>query len=67
MKRLAVLFVLGVFACGCQSMRMRDEGADTRLDGPNLYTCPMHPEVRASTAGTCEICGMDLIPVIDQR
>src|SRR5262245_7755421 len=27
------------------------------------YTCPMHPEVRASRAGICPICGMGLEPV----
>jgi hypothetical protein len=48
-------------------MRMRDTDADTGLAGPNLYTCPMHPEVRASIAGECEICGMNLIPVIDSQ
>jgi hypothetical protein len=27
------------------------------------YTCPMHPEVRSSTPGTCPRCGMKLEPV----
>lgn len=27
-----------------------------------VYTCPMHPEVREPQAGQCPICGMDLIP-----
>jgi len=27
------------------------------------YTCAMHPSVRAQEAGTCPICGMDLVPV----
>ncbi|MEO6531177.1 MAG: heavy metal translocating P-type ATPase [Specibacter sp.] len=26
------------------------------------YTCPMHPEIRASGPGTCPICGMGLEP-----
>ncbi|MCI0574231.1 MAG: hypothetical protein L0Y66_26165 [Myxococcaceae bacterium] len=25
------------------------------------YTCPMHPEVRASFATTCPECGMELV------
>lgn len=25
-----------------------------------VYTCPMHPEVRQTTAGSCPICGMGL-------
>ena len=35
-------------------------------DGPDAvahYTCPMHPSVQASEAGSCPICGMDLVPV----
>lgn len=28
------------------------------------YTCPMHPQIRASAPGNCPICGMTLEPVI---
>ena len=28
-----------------------------------LYTCPMHPQIRATTPGACPICGMALEPV----
>ena len=27
------------------------------------YTCSMHPQVRQGEAGSCPICGMDLIPL----
>lgn len=27
------------------------------------FTCPMHPEVRASAPGTCPVCGMRLVAV----
>jgi hypothetical protein len=27
-----------------------------------IYTCPMHPEVREASAGTCPKCGMALLP-----
>ena len=27
-----------------------------------LYTCPMHPEVKASEASKCPRCGMKLVP-----
>src|SRR5713101_4915663 len=30
---------------------------------PTIYTCPMHPEVRSTSPGTCPICGMKLVPV----
>ncbi len=26
------------------------------------YTCPMHPQIIQNKAGTCPICGMDLVP-----
>ncbi|MDR6207906.1 copper-transporting P-type ATPase [Paraburkholderia graminis] len=28
-----------------------------------VYTCPMHPQIRASAPGNCPICGMTLEPV----
>jgi len=28
-----------------------------------VYTCPMHPEVRQNQPGNCPRCGMSLIPV----
>ena len=32
---------------------------------PQLYTCPMHPEVTKPQPGKCSKCGMDLIPVAE--
>src|SRR5882757_957315 len=29
-----------------------------------IYTCPMHPQIRASKPGNCPICGMALEPVM---
>jgi membrane fusion protein, copper/silver efflux system len=28
-----------------------------------IYTCPMHPQIRHKGPGTCPICGMDLVPL----
>src|SRR5467141_4296992 len=30
---------------------------------PTFYTCPMHPEIRSSSPGTCPICWMKLVPI----
>src|SRR5437762_2283136 len=30
---------------------------------PTSYACPMHPEVKSTSPGTCPICGMKLVPV----
>ena len=29
--------------------------------GAAMYTCPMHPQVKADQAGSCPICGMKLV------
>ena len=34
---------------------------------PDAFWCPMHLDVRAPTAGTCAICGMDLVPIPPPR
>jgi len=30
-------------------------------DTPDIFTCPMHPEVRQSAPGSCPKCGMTLV------
>lgn len=40
----------------------KDDG-QTASVASGEYTCPMHPEVRQSTAGSCPKCGMALEPV----
>jgi hypothetical protein len=32
-------------------------------DRPDAYWCPMHPDVRSPDAGTCQRCGMSLVPI----
>ena len=32
-------------------------------DLPDAFWCPMHPDVRSGTAGTCRLCAMDLVPI----
>jgi Cu+-exporting ATPase len=34
-----------------------------RVSENNIYTCPMHPQIRQAGAGFCPICGMALEPV----
>jgi len=31
------------------------------------YTCPMHPEVRQESPGTCPKCGMQLVPADEKH
>jgi uncharacterized membrane protein YraQ (UPF0718 family) len=35
--------------------------ATSSVDGRDVYTCPMHPEIERHEPGTCPICGMDLV------
>jgi Cu(I)/Ag(I) efflux system membrane fusion protein len=32
-------------------------------EGPSMWTCSMHPQIRQPNPGDCPICGMHLIPV----
>jgi hypothetical protein len=36
-------------------------------DAPDLFWCPMHPDVRAPVAGKCPVCAMDLVPIPPPR
>ena len=33
------------------------------LDAPDAFWCPMHPDIRSSTAGRCPLCAMELVPI----
>lgn len=65
----AVLFFLMMrFGCGSHVShgghgqhhgRHGERGAPS---GNDIYTCPMHPEVRQPSPGSCPKCGMTLEP-----
>ncbi len=40
---------------------------DTEMAEETTWTCSMHPQVRKSEPGDCPICGMDLIPVENEK
>ncbi|MGD9715186.1 MAG: efflux RND transporter periplasmic adaptor subunit, partial [Thermomicrobiales bacterium] len=37
-------------------------GAVIAEAGDQIYTCPMHPQIRQPSPGRCPICGMELVP-----
>ncbi|HVU25744.1 MAG TPA: efflux RND transporter periplasmic adaptor subunit [Opitutus sp.] len=39
----------------------------TALAAKQLYTCGMHPQIIRDQPGTCPICGMDLVPVRENK
>jgi Cu(I)/Ag(I) efflux system membrane fusion protein len=36
----------------------------TQISKETIWTCSMHPQIRMAEQGKCPICGMDLIPLI---
>tara|TARA_R110002096_G_scaffold434832_1_gene658033 strand:+ start:7526 stop:9409 length:1884 start_codon:yes stop_codon:yes gene_type:complete len=55
----ALLFSGGGESKGVSGAAAEHEGHDEA----ELWTCSMHPQIRATEPGDCPICGMDLIPV----
>lgn len=56
---LAVLAAAGLY--GYRSSRGDDQTPHAHASPEEVWTCPMHPEVRESGPGKCPICGMDLV------
>ncbi|MBT8467598.1 MAG: efflux RND transporter periplasmic adaptor subunit [Deltaproteobacteria bacterium] len=59
---MLVAFLLGGLFLGGESESSEGDPHADHKD-VELWTCSMHPQVRAPESGQCPICGMDLIPV----
>ncbi|KTD45524.1 copper efflux ATPase [Legionella rubrilucens] len=46
--------------CHQEQKTSQPHDAVPRTGGAVIYTCPMHPEIRQSSPGTCPVCGMAL-------
>src|SRR3954464_12349865 len=42
---------------------MNHSGATAAGGTAEVWTCPMHPQIRSDRPGTCPICNMDLVRV----
>lgn len=63
---LLVAFVLGGTLLGGPESPAPTTGhdhAEHAEEEAELWTCSMHPQIRATEPGSCPICGMNLIPV----
>jgi len=40
------------------------ESEEESMPAGTIYTCPMHPDIRADKPGSCPICGMALEPLV---
>lgn len=56
---MGILLALASFG---PAVRTQQPGGASTQD-QNVFWCPMHPDVRSSTAGKCAICGMDLVRI----
>jgi membrane fusion protein, copper/silver efflux system len=54
------LFSIAVLFSGCDSPK--DSHAHNEIE---TYTCPMHPQIIMNKPGTCPVCGMNLVKVIE--
>jgi Cu(I)/Ag(I) efflux system membrane fusion protein len=58
---LGVAMLTGVVSC-------RNNGAASKPDDVDYYTCTMHPSVRKQNPNDkCPICSMDLVPVMKRK
>ncbi len=68
MKKFAYVFLLIMVGVGIGLGLNRADPPETALEhalkhqDPG-YICPMHSEIVSSEAGSCPICGMDLVPI----
>ena len=72
MMWLALFVVmLAVFGIGRWTAGGADDGdasgaeASADAEEDEIWTCPMHPQIREDEFGTCPICHMDLVPAGD--
>ncbi len=50
-----------LFFGGSDDAEIHDHSAEVAQE--TVWTCSMHPQIRATEPGKCPICGMDLIPL----
>ena len=60
--------ILGNMFSGGSSETTHAEGEHEFVQDPvtQLWTCSMHPQIRMEEPGNCPICGMELIPLVEE-
>lgn len=59
---IAACIVLSLQGCSVEAPESTEAHADVSA---TVWTCSMHPQIQQPEAGDCPICGMDLIPLLD--
>lgn len=62
-KRLILPGLLLMAGCRAGMNGRESKKEANSLPTQEVYTCPMHHEVRSATPGKCPLCGMTLVPV----
>ncbi len=61
---LLIGLFLGKFIWGgTASVSTSSQNQQSGTVSEQVYTCPMHPQIRQNEPGTCPICGMNLTPL----
>ena len=60
--------ILGNVFSGGSSETTHAEGEHEFVQDPvtQLWTCSMHPQIKLEEPGNCPICGMELIPLVEE-
>lgn len=60
-KTIAICIAIsGIFLSSCGNSQNKSSEHQQSVNTENIYTCPMHPEVKGKQGEKCSKCGMDL-------
>lgn len=63
---MAILFSGSFLIAGCTKSQTSDSVKEAAHAHKEIYTCPMHPEIRQDHPGNCPICNMKLVKVEEE-
>src|ERR1043165_4755619 len=63
MKTFLVLLLIAAAATGGWFAARHWHAPESASENGIIYTCSMHPQVRAKKPGKCPFCGMELVPL----
>ena len=61
------LFAIAFIFSACSKADESKNGTHSIEKQKELYTCPMHPEIKSDKPGACPICNMDLIKKVAEE
>jgi len=62
---LLTVFILGRLSGGGRSQTGHEDHGSPVAEKATTWTCSMHPQIKLPKPGKCPLCGMNLIPLID--